>query len=70
MKKHKNNHPDSKVVGYDILPSAVQIYCKDGAKYVYDITTLGKERLAMLKVIILAGANLDALINGQYTLIV
>lgn len=45
MKKHKNNHPDSKVVGYDILPSAVQIYCKDVAKYVYDITTLGKERL-------------------------
>jgi hypothetical protein len=43
--KHKNNHPDSKVVGYDILPSAVQIYCKDVAKYVYDITTLGKERL-------------------------
>lgn len=70
MRKYKSNHPNSKVAGYDILPSAVKIYCKDGAKYVYDIATLGEERFVMVKAFTLSGANLDALINGQYTFIV
>ena len=70
MRKYKNNHHNSKVAGYDIFPSSVKIYYKDGSEHIYDSATLGEERLAMLKVIILAGANLDALLNGQYTLIV
>lgn len=68
MKKY--NYPNSKVSSYDILPSKVRIYCKDGSKYVFDAETVGTGRLAMIKAFALSGANLDALINGQYTFIV
>lgn len=70
MREYKPNYPNSKVRGYDILSSSVNIYCKDGTIHEYNATNLGEERLAMIKTLTLSGANLDALISGQYTFIV
>ena len=70
MRVYKPNYSNSKVRGYDILPFSVNIHCKDGTIHVYNVTDLGEERLAMIKALTLSGANLDALISGQYSFIV